>query len=84
VIHVAAACRLGAFTLDVLFRSNYRRTVLFGPSGAGKTMTLQCMAGFLVPPRGYVAIDDAVLLDSDRGINVPPWRRRVGAGAHWW
>jgi len=53
--------------------------VLFGPSGAGKTMTLQCMAGFLVPPRGYVAIADTVLLDSSRGVNVPPWRRRVGA-----
>jgi ABC-type sulfate/molybdate transport systems ATPase subunit len=79
MIHVAAACRLGTFTLDVAFHSSCRRTVLFGPSGAGKTMTLQCMAGFLVPPRGYVTIDDAVLLDTERGINVPPWRRRVGA-----
>jgi molybdate transport system ATP-binding protein len=79
MLTVAAACRLGAFTLDVAFRSAHRRTVLFGPSGAGKTMTLQCMAGFLVPPRGYVAIGETVLLDTDRGINVPPWRRRVGA-----
>ncbi|HEV2438886.1 MAG TPA: ABC transporter ATP-binding protein [bacterium] len=78
MLTVAAACRLGAFTLDVAFRSASRRTVLFGPSGAGKTMTLQCMAGFLVPPRGSVAIRDTVLLDTGRGINVPPWRRRVG------
>jgi ABC-type sulfate/molybdate transport systems ATPase subunit len=42
-------------------------------------MTLQCIAGFVVPPRGYVAVADAVLLDTDRGVNVPPWRRRVGA-----
>jgi molybdate transport system ATP-binding protein len=79
VINVAAACRLGAFSLDVAFRSTRRRTVLFGPSGAGKTMTLQCIAGFLVPRRGYVEVGGAVLLDSDRGINVPPWHRRVGA-----
>ena len=79
MIHVAAACRFGTFTLDVAFRTNDRRTVLFGPSGAGKTMTLQCMAGFLIPPRGYVAIDEAVVLDTERGINIPPWRRRVGA-----
>jgi molybdate transport system ATP-binding protein len=79
VLTVAAACRLGNFTLDVSFRSAHRRTVLFGPSGAGKTMTLQCMAGFLVPPRGYVAIGKTVLLDTERGINVPPWRRRTGA-----
>lgn len=79
MLTVAAACRLGDFLLDVSFRSPHRRTVLFGPSGAGKTLTLQCMAGFLVPPRGYVAIGDAVLLDTERAINVPPWRRRVGA-----
>jgi ABC-type sulfate/molybdate transport systems ATPase subunit len=79
VINVAAACRLGTFTLDVAFRSTCRRTVLFGPSGAGKTVTLQCMAGFLVPPRGRVAIGETVLFDTDRGINVPPWRRRLGA-----
>ena len=79
MLTVAAACRLGDFTLDVSFRSAHRRTVLFGPSGAGKTMTLQCMAGFLVPPRGYVAIGETVLLDTERGINVPPWRRRAGA-----
>ena len=78
-VTVAAACRLGDFTLDVAFRSAHRRTVLFGPSGAGKTLTLQCMAGFLVPPRGYVAIGETVLLDTERDINVPPWRRRVGA-----
>lgn len=79
MLTVAAACRLGDFTLDVAFHSQHRRTVLFGPSGAGKTMTLQCMAGFLVPPRGYVAVGKTVLLDTERGINVPPWRRRVGA-----
>lgn len=79
MLTVAAACRLGDFTLDVSFRSVHRRTVLFGPSGAGKTMTLQCMAGFLVPPRGYVAIGETVLLDTERGINVPPWSRRAGA-----
>ena len=79
MLTVTAACRLGDFSLDVSFRSPHRRTVLFGPSGAGKSLTLQCVAGFLVPPRGYVAVGDVVLLDTERGINVPPWRRRVGA-----
>ncbi len=79
MLTVSAACRLGGFALDVSFRSPHRRTVLFGPSGAGKSLTLQCIAGFLVPPRGYAAIGDAVVLDTERGINIPPWRRRVGA-----
>ena len=31
------------FELDVAFRSDVERLVLFGPSGAGKTMTLKAM-----------------------------------------
>jgi molybdate transport system ATP-binding protein len=79
MLTVAAACHAGTFALNVAFRSTRRRIVLFGPSGAGKTMTLQCMAGFLVPARGYVAVGDTVLLDTEQGINVPPWQRRLGA-----
>jgi len=52
--------------------------VLFGPSGAGKTLTLQCVAGFLSPERGRIQIGKATLYDSSSRINLPPWRRRVG------
>ena len=37
------------FHLDVAFRSDVDRLVLFGPSGAGKTMTLKAIAGLVRP-----------------------------------
>jgi molybdenum ABC transporter ATP-binding protein len=51
---------------------------LVGPSGAGKTTVLRIVAGLLRPDSGVVALDGTLLLDTDRGIDVPPERRRVG------
>jgi molybdate transport system ATP-binding protein len=52
--------------------------VLFGPSGAGKTLTLQCLAGLLRPDAGRIVVDDRVLFDSARGVDLPPQARKVG------
>jgi ABC-type sulfate/molybdate transport systems ATPase subunit len=46
-------------------------TVLFGPSGAGKTTVLRMVAG-LHPATGRLAFDD------DDWTPLPPWRRSVG------
>jgi ABC-type sulfate/molybdate transport systems ATPase subunit len=51
---------------------------LVGPSGAGKTTVLRVVSGLLQPDEGLVSLDDTVLLDTTRGIDVPPERRRVG------
>ena len=51
---------------------------LVGPSGAGKTTVLRVVAGLLRPAEGAVALDDLVLLDTHRGIDVAPEHRRVG------
>jgi molybdate transport system ATP-binding protein len=50
---------------------------LVGPSGAGKTSVLRSIAG-LVRPRGEIALDGDVWLDSERGIFRKPDERRVG------
>src|SRR5262249_55705042 len=52
--------------------------VLFGPSGAGKTLTLQCLAGLITPNEGRIVVDGRVLFDSASGVNVPAQARRVG------
>ncbi len=51
---------------------------LVGPSGAGKTTVLRVVAGLVRPRTGLVALDGATLLDTERGIDVAPERRRVG------
>jgi molybdate transport system ATP-binding protein len=67
-----------AFTLNVDFQSAAGVTVLFGPSGAGKTLTLDSIAGFVFPAEGRIAIGDAVLFDAATGINLTPQRRHCG------
>ena len=51
---------------------------LAGPSGAGKTTILRVAAGLVRPQRGLVEADGATWLDTARGIDVPPERRRCG------
>jgi molybdate transport system ATP-binding protein len=70
--------RLPEFTLDVAWSAGDGVAVLFGPSGAGKTLTLQCLAGLIRPDAGRIVVDDRVLFDSAGGVDVPPQRRRVG------
>lgn len=52
--------------------------VLFGPSGSGKTLTLQAIAGLLTPDSGCIKINDRVLFDSSKKINIPARHRKTG------
>jgi molybdate transport system ATP-binding protein len=69
---------LRGFSLDVAFSSKNEVLSILGPSGSGKTMTLQCIAGLVMPDNGFVAVNGRVLLDTAKGINVPVSKRRVG------
>jgi molybdate transport system ATP-binding protein len=69
---------LPGFTLEVAWHAGDGVAVLFGPSGAGKTLTLQCLAGLLRPDAGRIVVDDRVLFDSARGVDLPPQARKVG------
>jgi molybdate transport system ATP-binding protein len=70
--------RLGTFDLDIRFHSGAGLTALFGPSGSGKTSVINIIAGLVRPHRGRVAVDDAVLVDTDRRVFVPKHKRRIG------
>ena len=68
----------GGFRLDAAFELEEGVTALFGPSGCGKSTILAIIAGVLRPERGMVRLGDRVLIDTSRGIDVPPEKRRVG------
>lgn len=53
-------------------------TVLFGPSGAGKTTVLRALAGLDRPDAGRISFEGETWFDAARGVCVPPQRRRVG------
>ena len=66
------------FHLDVDLEAGGGVTVLFGPSGAGKTLTLDCIAGFARPDSGRILLDDEILFDASARVNLPPRKRRCG------
>jgi molybdate transport system ATP-binding protein len=70
--------RLGDFQVAAQFTTAGGATVLFGPSGAGKTTIANVIAGLVVPDRGRVMLNDTVLFDSAARINVPSHRRGIG------
>ena len=77
-IEVALDLPLPGFDLRVAFSAGDGITALFGPSGAGKTLTLRCIAGLSTPRAGRVVVSGRTLFDAAAGINVPPRERGVG------
>lgn len=77
-IRKAVASERRRFELRVRFTSQARRTVIYGPSGAGKTLTLQAIAGLLRPDAGRIVFNGDTLFDSDARIAVPARQRRFG------
>ncbi len=70
--------RLPGFTLNIKFNSDDGVMGLLGASGSGKSMTLRCIAGIDKPDHGRIVLNEHVLFDSEKGINVPSRYRKVG------
>ena len=79
MLSVAVTKRRGSFLLEARFELPTPGVVaLFGRSGCGKSTLVNVIAGLMDADAGRVALDDTVLLDTERGIFVAPERRRMG------
>ncbi|MFZ5652073.1 MAG: ATP-binding cassette domain-containing protein [Bacillota bacterium] len=70
--------KLPHFTLEARFRAGKEIMVLWGPSGAGKTTVLQCLAGLQAPSSGFIKLNGRVLYSSGSKTDVPTRLRNVG------
>jgi molybdate transport system ATP-binding protein len=70
--------KVNGFSLNVAWEIGNELTVLFGYSGAGKSMTLQMIAGLSIPDAGFVQIGSTTMFDSSKRINVPSQKRHLG------
>jgi molybdate transport system ATP-binding protein len=65
-------------TIDVQFVLERGVAVLFGSSGAGKTLTLRSIAGLFRPERGKVRVHDSTLFHHDERIDMSVANRKLG------
>lgn len=72
--------RIGGFQLAIELQVGTEILVLFGPSGAGKTQTLNAVAGLVTPDRGEIRLDGRVLFKKEATgphTNIPTRERRT-------
>lgn len=79
MIEIDIEKKLAGFTLAIrLAAPDSGITALFGGSGVGKTTLINALAGLGRPDRGRIVIGEEVLFDSERRIDLPPEKRRLG------
>jgi molybdate transport system ATP-binding protein len=66
------------FSLDVQWDIGRELAVLFGYSGAGKSMTLNSIAGLMKPDEGHVSLGSKTCFDSGLNLNLRPQERPFG------
>ncbi len=73
--------QFGAFHLQIRLAVGTEICVLFGPSGAGKTQTLNAIAGLMTPDNGDITLDGAAFFrrrNAEATVNLPARQRHVG------
>ena len=68
----------GDFNMEVAFETENKVLGFLGASGSGKSMTLRCIAGLVMPNQGKITVDEKIYYDSEQGINLSPQERNIG------
>ena len=78
MLYVDIKKKVGSFLLDLQFEAQDETLALLGASGCGKSMTLKCIAGVETPDEGTIILNDRILYDSKKKINLLTQNRKVG------
>lgn len=70
--------QVSGFRVEASFVARQGITVLSGPSGSGKSLTLAAIAGTIRPSRGTITCDGRVLADVGAGVHVRSQDRKLG------
>lgn len=70
--------KLPGFYLKAKFKTGKDTLGLLGASGSGKSMILKCIAGIETPTKGRIVLNGRELFNSDKKINLPCKKRKVG------
>ncbi len=70
--------KLPGFKLEISLSCGAEIIAVLGPSGSGKSMLLNSIAGLVKPDRGAIRYDDVTFFDSAKKINLPPRSRKTG------
>jgi molybdate transport system ATP-binding protein len=78
MLTVSAQRHFAGFTLDVDFTVPSGLIVLFGPSGSGKSLTLQALAGLCQLDAANIRLGQTCWQNSAARLFLPPQQRHVG------
>ncbi len=80
-IHIKQPIKSAKGKLLLEFDKEFKQSdfvAIYGESGAGKTTILRIIAGLLKPEFGFIQVGEKVWFDSQKGIFLPPQKRKVG------
>lgn len=65
-------------SFEFRFQTGDGLSVVFGPSGAGKTTVLNMITGLVTPDEGQILINGTPIFDAEKAINTPLHARSIG------
>ncbi|WP_300857132.1 ATP-binding cassette domain-containing protein [uncultured Clostridium sp.] len=77
-LYIDITKNLSSFNLDVSIKNSSGIIGFLGASGSGKSMTLKCIAGLENPSKGKIIINDKIIFDSEKNINIKTKDRKIG------